>query len=555
MPSEDPSHEHLVREGREAYRRRAWGAAYEALSSADSHGHLAADDLERLAFAAYLTGHEDAALAALELAHRAHLADGELARGARCAFWLGMLLLQGGQPAQGGGWLRRAETTLAAAEGAELERAYLRVPLARKALDDGDPATASAVFEQVARTADQADDPDLVALSRLGQGQARIDLGDAEGGIAMLDEAMVTVTSGTTSPLVAGIVYCAVIIACQEAFDLGRAQEWTRALTRWCDEQPDLQPFRGQCLVHRSEVLTLQGAWPDALREVEAACRHLAQRTGDPAVGMAHYQRAELCRLRGAFDEAEAAYQEASRWGHPLQPGLALLRLAQGRIADAEAAIRRVVEEDHPPARRCRVLAACGEIMLAVGDLAAARAAVDDITAIARSAASRYLEATAASLRGTVQLAEGDPTAACASLQTAVASWQELEVPHDLARTKLALVRALRELGDRDTAEVELATARRLLERLGATPALEQARALSRRGTPVWPAGLTEREVEVLTLIAAGRTNQQIADELVISSKTVARHVSNIYRKLGIGSRAAATAYAYQHDIAAASGR
>ncbi len=529
--------------------RRAWADAFAALTDADGRAALAADDLERLAFAAYLTGREYAALAALERAHQAHLDSGEVARGVRCAFWLGMLLLQGGQPAQGGGWLARAQATLAATDGDEIEQAYLQVPLAIRALDEGDPATAAALFEQIGRAGDQVGDPDLIALSRLGQGQAHIDQGEPERGVALLDEAMVTVTAGSGSPLVAGIVYCAVIIACQEAFDLRRAQEWTRALTRWCQAQPDLHPFRGQCLVHRSEVLTLQGDWLDAMREVETACRHLGQQGGDPAIGMAHYQRAELCRLRGAFDDAEAAYHDASRWGHPVQPGLALLRLAQGRVGDAEAAIRRVSQEDHPPAHRCRVLIACGEIMLAAGDLDTARTAVDDLAAFARSVTSPYLDATVASLRGAVELAEGDAATACRSLQAAVDGWHQLDVPYELARTKLTLVRALRQLGDHDTAEVELAAVQRTLERLGATPALTQARALARSGAPERPAGLTAREVEVLRLVAAGRSNGDIADDLVISSKTVARHLSNIYRKLGVGSRAAATAYAYELGI------
>jgi DNA-binding NarL/FixJ family response regulator len=285
------------------------------------------------------------------------------------------------------------------------------------------------------------------------------------------------------------------------------------------------------------------------MTEVQQACAHLSQAPGDPVMGMAQYQLAELHRLRGAFAKAEECYRQASQWGHPVQPGLAMLRLAQGRTADAEAAIRRVVQEEQDRVRRSRVLAAYVEIMLAVDDVEVARDAAGELAAIAEDFSSLFLRAIAAYARGAVLLAEGEAAASCVALREALAAWQKLDAPYEVARAQLLMARACRRLGDRDTAGMELAAARRVFEQLAAVPALAQVKALTGTVPRQAPGGLTSREVEVLALVAKGRTNRQIADELVISEKTVARHVSNIFSKIGVASRAAATAYAYEHDL------
>jgi hypothetical protein len=204
----------------------------------------------------------------------------------RCAFWLGIVLVLRGQHARAGGWLQRAHRALAEAGLDCVERGYLRLPAGLQALH-GDPAAAYAIFQEVTAVADRFGDPDLQALGRLGQGQALAAAGDAGPAMAMLDEAMVAVTSGEVSPIAAGIIYCTVILVCRDVFDLRRAQEWTVALSRWCASQPGLKPYRGQCLVHRSEIMQLRGDWSDALDEVRRACAHLSDPPGDPVLGMA----------------------------------------------------------------------------------------------------------------------------------------------------------------------------------------------------------------------------------------------------------------------------
>jgi DNA-binding CsgD family transcriptional regulator len=536
-------------QGREAYEQRAWRDAYEQLSAADQLESLDAEDLDRLARATYLIGSIDAANDAWERAHHAFLDRGEVAPAVRCAFWLGLTLVLRGEHARGGGWLARAQHIL---EGSVLdcaEQGYLRVPVALQVLGGGDPDAAYRSFVEITELADRFGDADLKALGRLGQGQSLVAQGEAARGVAMLDEAMVAVTTGEVSTVAAGIVYCAVVLACREIFDVRRVQEWTAALSRWCATQQDLKPYRGQCLVHRSEIMQLRGEWADAMDEVRQACEHLSDPPGDPVVGMALYQQAELLRLRGEFARAETCYREASGYGHTTQPGLALLRLAQGRLEDAAAAIHRTVTETEGAVDRSRVLSAYVEIKLAAGAVEDARAAVDELDEIAAAFDSPYLRAVVGHARGSVLFADGDAEAACVALRRAWLAWHELDAPYEAARVRLQMARACSRLGDHDTAEMELDAARRAFEQLGAVPALEQIRQLVGRAAPPTIGGLTSREVEVLRLVATGATNREIADTLVISDKTVARHVSNMFTKLGLSSRAAATAYAYEHDL------
>ncbi|MDN5917782.1 MAG: LuxR C-terminal-related transcriptional regulator [Pseudonocardia sp.] len=539
-----------VTRGRESYARRAWRDAYEALSAAEGHTPLEAVDLERLGTAAYLIGRDEAAVTTLERAHHMFLGQDEVGPAVRSAFWVGLFRILRGRHAEGGGWLGRAERLLTEHGLDTVERGYLLIPVALHALGSGDPGRAHELVGEAARIADRFGDPDLVALSRLGRGQALVAMGEVRSGVAMLDEAMVAVTTGDVSPVVVGIVYCALIITCRDVFDWARAEEWTVVLSRWCADQQDLKPYRGQCLVHRSELMQLRGEWADALAEVRQGCGHLAEPPGDPVLGMAHYQLGELLRLRGEFSRAEQAYRTAGESGHSVQPGLALLRLAQGRLQDADAAIRRVVTEtEGDRAKRSRVLAAFVEIVLAGGDTASARPAIEELDDLGNDLDAPYLRALAASARGAALLADGDAHAACAVLRRAWTTWQALGAPYEAARVRLLMAQACTELADHDTATMELDAARRVFEQLGAAPALGRVAELSGVTTRPVPGGLTPREVEVLRLVATGATNREIADRLIISEKTVARHVSNIFTRLGVASRAAATAYAFRHEL------
>ncbi len=337
-----------VARGREAFARRSWGEAHEVLAGCRS---LDAGDLERLAVAAHLVGRDRESAQAWERAHRAQLRLGAPEQAARCAFWLAFGLLLGGEMAPAAGWLARAERLLDEAGGGDSAvRGLLLVPPFLGALEGGDIGTAAALAEDMFAIGQRSRDVDLLALGLLCRGEAILAAGDARRGMRSLDEAMVAVTAGEVSPIPSGIVYCAVIESCMATCDLRRAAEWTEALTDWCASQPDLVPFRGQCLVHRSQILQAHGSWTDAVAEVERARLRLSE-PAHPALGQALYQRGELHRLRGELAEAERAYRAASEHGREPAPGFALLRLAEGKVAAAAAAVRRMLEQGARPAR------------------------------------------------------------------------------------------------------------------------------------------------------------------------------------------------------------
>lgn len=532
-----------------AWERRAWGEAYAALREADAAGSLDAPDLERFAYACYLTGRDADYHATLERAHHGHLEAGDVEAAARCAFWNGLMLAQRGEVAKGSGWIGRAGRLVEDRPDSVLH-GYLVAPRALGALSEGDFDEARQLFARGVEIAMRADDPDLAALSRLGLGQALVPQGEVEDGLAILDEAMVSVQANEVSPIAAGIVYCGVLEVCQSIGDLRRAREWTAAFTAWCERQPDLAAFRGRCLVHRSEVLALTGRWSDALDEARSAVERLSAPPEHPSVGAALYQQAELHRVRGELAEAEEAYRQANRRGHPPQPGMALLRLVQGELDAAAAAIARELGEPHPPAARARLLAAQAEIALAADDLATARRAADELREIADRLDVPATGAVAAHVHGAVLLVEGDARAALGVLRQAWNVWHDFDAPYEAARVRVLLGLACRELGDTDGAQLEFEAAREQFRGLGAVAALERLEQQRREPAEATAGGLTDREVEVLRLVARGDTNRAIAAELVISEHTVARHVQNIFTKLGVTSRTAAAAFAFEHGLA-----
>lgn|SRR5215469_15355444 len=494
-----------------------------------------------------LVGNEREGLEMLARAHQSFLSLGETRAAARCAFWLGFVALLGGDVGQANGWLSRAERLLE--DDPEcVEKGYLFLPVGYRLVHGNEPVKAYDAFVQAGTIGRQFRDSDLVALALQGQGRSLIRQGEIARGVALLDEAMVAVTAGEVSPLTAGGVYCSVLDACGEIFDLRRAQEWTSALEQWCASQPEIVPYRGHCMVRRAEILQLHGAWEDAMAQARRACERFSQPPRVEAGG-AFYRLAELHRVRGEFDAAEKAYREAGRWQRTPQPGMALLRLAQGEIETASSAIRRIADEVSEVAHRTRVLDSYVEIVLAAKDVAAARAAAEELQELAERFNAPLLHAMAARAIGAVLLAEHDAKGALAELRRAWTLWCEIDAPYEAARTRVLLACACKELDDCDAAKLELELASEVFQQLGAAPELAQVEKLVFQKPSSPTTVLTSREVEVVRLIATGKTNRAIAVKLGISEKTVARHISNIFTKLGISSRSAATAFAYQHEL------
>jgi DNA-binding CsgD family transcriptional regulator len=538
-----------LQEARAAFEKAAWADACARLKSLDARAPLDAEDLDRLATAAYLVGDDAQSVETRSRAHARFLERGEPVRAARSAYWLAFTLFdRPGQQAPAAGWLARAQRLVDDAAVPCAEQGWLLCAAGRQSAMQGDFASAQARFGEAAEIGARFRDADLLALARHGQGRSLLGMGRTTEGLALLDEVMVSVTGGEVGPLVAGVVYCSVISACHSLFDLRRAQEWTAALQRWCATHPEIAPFRAYCLVRRSELMRLHGAWPEALGEAQRACERLTGASA-PEAGAAHYQLAELHRLSGRFGRAEVVYRTASQCGCNPQPGLALLRLGQGQAEAAEAAIRLALQERRDPRARVAVLCAAVEILLAREDVTSARAASDELQQHAERIDAPFLRGASSQARGAVALAEGRALPALEAARAAAAAWQELEAPYELAAAKVLIGLACRQLGDHEGAQLELEAAHECYENLGATPAAAVAAALTARASNSPSTGLTGRELEVLRLIATGATNRTIAVRLGISEKTVARHVSNIFTKLDLPSRTAAAAFAYERKL------
>ena len=530
---------------RAAYDRRDWLAAYGGLAGASADEYTA-DDFSRLAIAAYLVGRPNDCVQALQRAYQLHTDSGNVLEAVRAAFWLALVLLNGGEAAVGGGWVGRAQRLLADVDDDVVERGYVLVHLMYRHIFAGEFPEALDLAEQIAGYGRRFTDPDLVAMGLNAQGRILLYRGRVPDGFALLDEAMVGVAAGEVSPIFAGNVYCSMIEACQEIADFDRAARWTSVLTTWCDEQPGLVPFTGQCAVHRGQIMRMHGAFDEALTEFDLAVERYQQANTPAATGLAMAERGEVLRLRGDLADAATAYDAAATFGHEPQPGLALLWLDQGRVGAAVAAVRRLLGETHDPVHRSRLLAGAVEVLVAGGQTDDAAVLATEFQTIATSFGCAPVQARAYHACALVALATGDADAALPLLRRERVLWERLGARYDTARCAVLLGRTLRALGDEQSAVTELSVARRTFAELGARRAEHEAAMLIR---PTRPRGLTEREVEVLRLVASGKTNPEIAATLVLSEKTVGRHLSNIFNKIDVTTRTAAAAFAYEHQL------
>jgi len=540
----NPSNRHL--QGG-SYREQSWSKVYEVLNGRKKT--LKSEELYQLALAAYLTGKDEECIDILAHTHHQFLEHEKIKSALRCAFWTGMLLMFKGDRARGSGWFSRAHRLVEEHQYEGAENGLLLLPAALGALGAGNPEVAYPNFKKAQEAGKEYHDPDLTTLSLLGQGQAMIHQGNISEGIALLDESMVAVESADISPLVVGIVYCAVIETCQMIFDIRRAQEWTAVLSQWCNSQPDLIPFRGQCLIRRSQIMHIHGEWSEALDEMQRACRMLSQPPGEPAAGEAYYLLADSLRLRGDFQQAEKLYVEANKWGRKPQPGLALLRLAQNEKDLAIKSIQNSLDEAKTPLQRIKILPAYIEIMLAHDKIAKASSAVDELATVAEKYDAIFLRAITAYWQGAVFLKNNDPVAAITTLRQSLNLLNALHAPYEAAAARLLLGVAYRDQGDQDTATMELTAAQWIFKELEALPDLEKVEALLDVKPKPDLRGLTLRELQVLQLVSEGETNKAIAGNLFISERTVERHLSNIFNKLQVNSRTEATTFAYKHQI------
>jgi DNA-binding CsgD family transcriptional regulator len=535
-----------VEQAADHFARGDWLAAYEAWSEVGLDG-LSAAELDQFSTAAGLVGHHDDLIRALQRAFVRSQDEGDVRRAVRCAFRLAMSTAMHGEQALSAGWLGRA-TDLVEEIGVDCaERGWLAFMRMFRAIGTGEFAEAKTLADEAAGSGRRFHDADLIAIAVCAQGRVALYGGRFAEGLAHLDEAMVRVIAGEASPFIAGNVYCTAIEGCQEVSDFGRVAEWTAALERWCDAQPGLLAFTGQCAVHRGQLMRLRGAWDDALREYSLAADRYLELGTPNAVGLTALETGDVLRLRGDLDGADAAYKQAADLGVDPQPGLAQLWLAAGRGTAALAAVERLLAEPGGPVQRCHLLPAAVEVLLAAGHPDRARPLAAELSALAASIGSVVLAAAAAQAMGAVELASGDAAGALPYLRKAHQLWAQASSPYDAAVARLHTGRCLLALGDESSAERELSAARTAFRQLGAVPMADLASSLLAPAS--LPGGLTAREVEVLRLVASGRSNPQIAAELVLSEKTVARHLSNIFGKLDVGSRTAAAAYAFERGL------
>ena len=537
---------------RQFYALKAWQQAHAAFTLVDTQQPLVREDLWRVTWCCGLIGREHQMVDTLERIYHASVAAADALGAARAAFWAGYRLIPMGEASRSGGWLARAERSITEAGCECVEQGYMLLPEMRRQFLAGEYAAAAASAQRAERIGEQFAELDLCVFARNFQGRLLLRVGQIEAGLKLLDEAMLAVRGGQLSPGLNGLIYCSAIDTCQSVYAIERAREWTQSLSHWCDTQPELVTFTGACLVSRAEILQLGGQWSQAALEAERAVQRYLGSVGARATGEARYRQAELQRLRGDFTAAEENYREASQQGRDPQPGLALLRLAQGKADQAASALRRAAGDAREPFQRAKLLPELVEVLLAAGATEEARVCSNELGLVADSFGSELLRALAAHAQARVELAQGNAKGAAVSARAAFLALQRVGAPYPAAQARVTLACACQALGDEDGALLEAQAARAAFLELGAAPDVSALDALAAHAsTTVAPntGGLSQRELEVLRLVVAGKTNKVIARELCLSEKTVDRHLSNILAKLDVPSRAAATAYAYQHKL------
>ncbi|HUP87348.1 MAG TPA: response regulator transcription factor [Acidimicrobiales bacterium] len=529
---------------REALRRHEWQAALDAAAAASVDSpELEAELADMRADAAWWLGRLEECITAREVAYRMFEELGDHRRAGQCAVWLYEHHAFRARPAGSGAWLRRARRALET-DPQCVEHGALLLREAETAHGGGDLDRALALATEVIGLGRALRSPDLEAEALQTKGRVLIHLGEVADGMGHLDEAMLFAVEGRLGAYSTGKVYCSLISACEELGDTDRAAEWTEATMRWAQESP-FAIFPGVCRVHRAVVLKRRGSLVEAEREAERACDELAEsHIGNSAA--AYAEVGDIRRRLGDVDGAADAFERAQQLtGRPCG-ALALLRLAEGRVDAATSIVSGCLGETTTNRlARASLLPIVIQVAAAAGDIDAARDALGELEEIAGAFDTPFLRATALSARGRLQLMEQDTTAV-ATLRQAVEGWEALEVPYEVATTRTLLGEALRHRGEETAAIESFAAAAALFDRIGAhTDAL----LVAGDSRAALPAGLTEREVEVLRLVAAGLTNNEIAAQLYLSAKTVSRHASNIFTKIGVSSRAAATAFAFEHRL------
>lgn len=531
-----------IRAARGAYRRRQWADATALFLRADAESGLAADDLETLVWAAAVSAHDDAMLAALERLYAHHTENDNHEQSARVAFWSGLRNMLIGEVGLASGWLQRAAKHAEQTAPDCIQRGYLLLPQVFAHRGRGDYDAAVETADRAIAFGENGDEPDLIALACGLKGGILFRMGRIEEGHVPFDEALLLANSERLSPLVSGVVYCDIVSACCRVQEMVRAREWTAILDDWCRRNPQARAFNGVCQVHRAEILQLEGNWTEAYSEAERAGTGLRGTTEHTALANAAYRRGEILRLRGDFAAADAEYRLAGEIGIDPQPGLALLRLAQAHPDEAASMIRRALATAPDMQRKSALLPAGVEIFVACNELESAEDLCAELASIAEVYGTEILARIADQAGGALAMAHGDLGAGMAMLQRACRFWSDFGAPYLVARLRVDIAGGYAELGDAEGAAMELDAAEKLFIALGAEPELARIRASRDGARPAGTAILTSRESEVLSHLAEGRTNREIAEALGLSPKTVNRHVENIFDKLAVSSRAAAVA-------------